>query len=55
MDLDDNFNAYVQGTVETFEDTSKSDSDKYQYVYTKYYGFSKIFDLGSASRGQLSL
>ena len=49
-----NDDLFFQGTMETFEDTSKIESDKYQYVFPNI-KVDKIFDLGSQSSGQLSL
>ena len=43
-----------QGNIESFEDTSKEDSDKYQYIFPNI-KIDKIFNLGVETKGQLSL
>ena len=49
-----NDDLFFQGSVETFEDTSKQDSDKYEYIFPNI-AIEKIFDLPLQSSGQLSL
>ena len=49
-----NDDLFFQGNIETYEDTSKEDSDKYQYIFPNI-KIDKIFDLGIETKGQLSL